>query len=119
MDILFTQSHYCESDAKLRDTGSRQGGDVVSSFIEKCDLQRGCCVTFDNLFKSLSLFDVLWNVGLVVLVPPDKSVRKMLLYKLPSKQAIKKTKCGSCDCPIRFFLQPNLTLYQIALQIVP
>ena len=79
MDIFFTQSHFCESDAKLRVTGLRLGGNVVSSFIEKCDLQRGCCVTVDNLFKSLCLM-YCWNVGLVVWVPPNKTACKMLLY---------------------------------------
>ena len=47
------------------------------------------------------------NVGLVVWVPPHKTVCKMLLYKLASKQAIKKTKRGSCDCPVdAFFFKP-------------
>ena len=61
IDDFFMQSLivYCEPNAKLRDTSLKQDGDVVSGLCEKCDLQIGCCVKFDNIFTSLHLLDVL------------------------------------------------------------
>ena len=48
----------------MPDTGLGQGADVVLGLIEKCEVQAGSPVTFDNLFTSLSLLDELTELGI-------------------------------------------------------
>ena len=95
---LFHAEPYCGSDTKLRDTGLGQGGDVVLSLIEKCNLQSGSCVTFDNLFTSLPLLDMLSELGIGGLgtIRPNR----LQNAAVASKQVMKKTTRGSYDCAV-------------------
>ena len=79
----------------MSDTALGQGADVVLGLIEKCEVQAGSIVTYDNLFTSLPLLEELTELGISAL----GTLRQNRFHGTPvtSKTTLAKKPRGSFD----------------------
>lgn len=86
---LYHAEPYCGSSTDIADVGFGQGGNVVMSLVNKCDLLPGTRIYFDNLFTSVPLLDELTKMQL----GGTGTLRRNRItpsMKLPTKQEAKK-----------------------------